>query len=146
MKPFGSGSRRICAVAAAATAGEMRALVLEGLRHATTIELRLDWLRNDRERFAFLKWLKRSAPRKAVFLATCRRRICGRRGRGTVLADPSQTVWLCVVRSGDRNFAGIAGEIRAGLRRSREGAAFHSRFSAHPEIAGANEVGRRERL
>ena len=91
MKPFGSGSRRICAVAAAATAGEMRALVLEGLRHATTIELRLDWLRNDRERFAFLKWLKRSAPRKAVFLATCRRRI----GGGEFAGDAGEELfWL----------------------------------------------------
>jgi 3-dehydroquinate dehydratase/shikimate dehydrogenase len=71
---FGDGARRICAVAAAPTAVAMAALVRAGLRETPTIELRLDWLRNDAERSRFLLWVKRNRPRGATFLATCRRR------------------------------------------------------------------------
>lgn len=74
---FGAGVGRICAVAAAPTARQMKVLVREALRETPTVELRLDWLRNDDERHRFLSWLKTSARRKAVFLATCRRRIGG---------------------------------------------------------------------
>ena len=73
---FGSGVRRICAVAAASTAAEMRAQVQEALRETPTVELRLDWLRDDQERERFLRWLTaaKSRMRGAVFIATCRRR------------------------------------------------------------------------
>ena len=70
---FGEGLARICAVAAAETAREMVRQVRAGLRETPTIELRLDWLRNDAERSALLSWLKRHRPRGATFLATCRR-------------------------------------------------------------------------
>jgi 3-dehydroquinate dehydratase / shikimate dehydrogenase len=77
MRPFGSGVGRICGVAAAATARELRGLLRQALRHTRTVELRLDWLRSDQERQKFLSWLKDSRPRGVVFVATCRRRIGG---------------------------------------------------------------------
>ncbi len=86
-KPFGEGIRRICAVAAASTAAQMATLVRAGLRETPTIELRLDWLRNDAERSRFLRWLKRNRPRGATFLATCRRREGGGKLRGGVKAE-----------------------------------------------------------
>ncbi len=85
--PFGSGIRRICAVAAASTAAEMAHLVSAGLRETPTIELRLDWLRGDGERSRFLHWLKRNRPRGATFLATCRRRAGGGKLSGGVQAE-----------------------------------------------------------
>ena len=77
MSLFGEGAGRICAVVAAPTARQMKLLVRQALHETTTVELRLDWLCNDGERHRFLEWLKNSAPRKAVFVATCRRRIGG---------------------------------------------------------------------
>ena len=84
---FGEGIRRVCAVAAASTAAEMARLVRAGLRETPTIELRLDWLRNDTERSSFLHWLKRNKPRGATFLATCRRREGGGKLRAGVQAE-----------------------------------------------------------
>jgi 3-dehydroquinate dehydratase / shikimate dehydrogenase len=84
---FGAGIRRICAVAAASTAVEMAKLVRAGLRETPTIELRLDWLRNDSERARFLRWLKKNKPRNATFLATCRRRKGGGKLGGDVRAE-----------------------------------------------------------
>jgi 3-dehydroquinate dehydratase / shikimate dehydrogenase len=77
MNAFGKGVDRICGVAAAATARELKNLVVRALRLTRTVELRLDWLRSDLERRKFLAWLGRSRPRKAIFLATCRRRVGG---------------------------------------------------------------------
>jgi 3-dehydroquinate dehydratase/shikimate dehydrogenase len=74
-------------VVAASRAAEFRVLVRKALRESPTVELRLDWLANDRERHAALDWLKRSAPRKAVFIATCRRRIGGGEFVGTALQE-----------------------------------------------------------
>jgi 3-dehydroquinate dehydratase len=84
---FGVGISRICAVAAASTASEMADLVRMGLRETPTLELRLDWLRNDAERSRFLLWLKKNKPRGATFLATCRRRIGGGKLSGGVQAE-----------------------------------------------------------
>ncbi len=84
---FGAGIRRICAVAAASTAVEMANLVRAGLRETPTVELRLDWLRNDSERSRFFRGLKRNKPRNATFLATCRRREGGGKFRGEAQAE-----------------------------------------------------------
>jgi 3-dehydroquinate dehydratase/shikimate dehydrogenase len=84
---FGKGVRRICAVAASSTATEMADLVRAGLRETPTIELRLDWLRNDSERSRFLSWLKKNRPHGATFLATCRRRTGGGKLAGGVRAE-----------------------------------------------------------
>jgi len=87
MSLFGTGVGRICAVAAASTAREMAAQVRLGLRQTPTVELRLDWLQSDRERRRFLDWLRRNRFRKAVLLATCRRREGGGLFDGSVQAE-----------------------------------------------------------
>ena len=74
---FGSNRARICAVVATARARDFRGLVRKALRRTPTVELRLDWLANDRERHAALGWLKRFAPKKGQFIATCRRSVGG---------------------------------------------------------------------
>src|SRR5260370_24186616 len=62
------GTHRICAVAAASTAAEMRKLVRQAMRVSRTVELRLDWRANDAQR---QKFLARLPPRRlrATFLA-----------------------------------------------------------------------------
>jgi 3-dehydroquinate dehydratase / shikimate dehydrogenase len=74
MSLFGKGVGRICAVVAASTAREMAAQLLLAWRETPTVELRLDWLKSDSERRRLLAWLRRHRPRKAVLVATCRRR------------------------------------------------------------------------
>ncbi|MGH9677688.1 MAG: type I 3-dehydroquinate dehydratase, partial [Candidatus Acidiferrum sp.] len=74
---FGDGQDRLCAVAAAPTAAKLAALVRAGLRESHTIELRLDWLRSDKERESFLRWLKKRKLPGVTFIATCRRRSGG---------------------------------------------------------------------
>src|SRR6266853_471882 len=71
---FGTGLRRICAVAAASTAAEMAKLVRSAIKQTRTVELRLDWLGSDAQRARFLGWLKKSRFSSATFVATCRRR------------------------------------------------------------------------
>ncbi len=66
------GKDRVCGVVAAETAREMKSQVRLGLRKTRTLELRLDYLRNAKEREAFLSGLRRKRPR-AVLIATCRR-------------------------------------------------------------------------
>jgi len=66
------GKDRVCGVVAAKTAREMRSQVRVGLRKTRTLELRLDYLRNARERETFFSWLRRERPRAAL-IATCRR-------------------------------------------------------------------------
>jgi 3-dehydroquinate dehydratase/shikimate dehydrogenase len=66
------GKDRVCGVVAAEIARDMRSQVHLGLRKTRTLELRLDYLRNAKEREAFLSWLHGKRPR-GVFIATCRR-------------------------------------------------------------------------
>jgi 3-dehydroquinate dehydratase/shikimate dehydrogenase len=84
---FGSGVARICAVVAAVRADDFRVLVRKALCESPTVELRLDWLANDQERHRALDWLKRALPRKAVFIATCRRRVGGGEFAGSALEE-----------------------------------------------------------
>jgi 3-dehydroquinate dehydratase / shikimate dehydrogenase len=95
MELFGTGRARICAVAAAKTAAEMAGQVRAGLRKTPTIELRLDWLADDRQRAKFLGWLKKQKFRGAALLATCRRVRAGGRFRGDI---PAQLHWLVRAR------------------------------------------------
>ena len=53
------GKDRVCAVVAGETSREMRLQVRQGLRKTRTLELRLDYLRNVKEREALLSWLRR---------------------------------------------------------------------------------------
>ena len=92
---FGDATHRICGVAAASTAREMQQLVRLALRLTGTVELRLDWLRNDQERKTFLDWLTRARLRNAVLLATCRRRIGGGEFSGDAGAE---LFWLMKAR------------------------------------------------
>jgi 3-dehydroquinate dehydratase / shikimate dehydrogenase len=88
---FGTGKARICAVVATTHARDFRDLVRCALKETPTVELRLDWLVNDRERHAALDWLKRFAPSNAVFIATCRRRV----GGGELAGDAAEELfWL----------------------------------------------------
>jgi 3-dehydroquinate dehydratase/shikimate dehydrogenase len=67
--PFGRD--RVCGVIAAGTALKMKSQVRLGLRKTHALELRLDYLRDAKERNSFLTWLGREHPR-AVLVATCR--------------------------------------------------------------------------
>jgi len=69
-------------VIAAGTAREMIFEVRRGLRITRTLELRLDYLRDARERTAFMSWLGRQRPR-AMLIATCRSRQGGGLFRGS---------------------------------------------------------------
>lgn len=77
MSVFGKELARLCAVVAGSTAREFRVLVAAALRETLTVELRLDWLANDLEREEALEWLRHAGLKKALFIATCRRRIGG---------------------------------------------------------------------
>ena len=67
---------------AAETARKMTSQLRRGLRETRTLELRLDYLRDARERLNFLGWLGRNRIR-ATFIATCRRREGGGRFQGS---------------------------------------------------------------
>lgn len=77
------GKDRVCGVIAAKTAKEMISQARTGLRKTRTLELRLDYLRDAKERNAFLSWVSRQRPRGAVLIATCRRREGGGLFRGS---------------------------------------------------------------
>jgi len=96
MSVFGKQIARLCAVVATRTAKEFRVLVKAALRETPTVELRLDWLANDREREEALAWLTRAGLKKAVFVATCRRRV----GGGELAGGPAQELyWLKKARA-----------------------------------------------
>jgi 3-dehydroquinate dehydratase/shikimate dehydrogenase len=84
---FGTGLGRICGVVAAFTAKEMAKLVRLAVRQTPTVELRLDWLKDDSERKIFLEWLKRGKWEGKTFLATCRRRVGGGELPGDAAAE-----------------------------------------------------------
>jgi 3-dehydroquinate dehydratase / shikimate dehydrogenase len=92
---FGTGLRRLCAVAAASSAAELSKLVRSAVRQTRTVELRLDWLSSDAERARFLGWLGKSKPRNTTFLATCRRREGGGKFSGGV---DRELYWLIQAR------------------------------------------------
>jgi 3-dehydroquinate dehydratase/shikimate dehydrogenase len=91
MSVFGTGLARICAVVASRNARKFQKLVRAALRETPTVELRLDWLENDREREKALEWLKRCSPKKAALIATCRRRVAGGEFAG---AATGELFWL----------------------------------------------------
>jgi 3-dehydroquinate dehydratase/shikimate dehydrogenase len=99
-KFWGAGLGRLCAVVAAEDAPAMRRQLLLALRQTPTVELRLDWLKNDQQRTAFLNWLGkgRSLNRRfsrATFIATCRRIEGGGRLHGDAQSELS---WLAAAR------------------------------------------------
>lgn len=74
---------QICGVVAAATAADMARQLRRAIRQVRTIELRLDWLKNEAEIRRFLLWLGRQKS-KATLIATCRRRLAGGRFTGSI--------------------------------------------------------------
>src|SRR5215469_249445 len=92
---FGQGVARLCGVAAAQTAAELRRLTQLALQETPTVELRVDWLKNDLERHRFLAWLKKKRFAKAQFIATCRRRVGGGEFTGDAGAE---LFWLMQAR------------------------------------------------
>jgi len=88
---------RICGVVAARTAREMERALRQALRRTRTVELRLDYLRNSKEREAFLSRLGRLHLR-ATMIATCR----SRRGGGLFSGPlPAQRdILMAAVRAG----------------------------------------------
>jgi 3-dehydroquinate dehydratase / shikimate dehydrogenase len=73
----------------------MRSQFRSTLKHTSTIELRLDWLRSDAERRKFLAWLRAQKLRGAVLIATCRRTEGGGRLGGGI---PHELFWLMEAR------------------------------------------------
>src|SRR5258708_26128538 len=96
---FGKGIERLCGVLAAPTARELRSLLPLALRETRTAEIRLDWLKDDAERRAFLKWLKAHCPRKAQLIATCRRRVGGGEFAGDAVEE---LYWLTQATAASR--------------------------------------------
>jgi 3-dehydroquinate dehydratase/shikimate dehydrogenase len=76
---------KICAVVAAAGANAMHQQLRLALRQTLTVELRLDWLVNDREISRFLRRLKPQPG--ATLIATCRRREAGGKYAGTIASQ-----------------------------------------------------------
>lgn len=77
------GKDKICAVVAARDARSITRQLARALPFTRTIELRLDWLADDREIARFLRQLTAKRPR-ATLIATCRRHEAGGRYRGTI--------------------------------------------------------------
>lgn len=75
---------KICAVVAGEDARSAISQVRQALRQTRTIEIRLDWLANDRQVHHFLRLFRAAKYPPATFLATCRRREAGGRFRGDI--------------------------------------------------------------
>jgi 3-dehydroquinate dehydratase / shikimate dehydrogenase len=94
---FGNGEKRICGVVAAQTALELRKFVRLAEREASTLEVRLDWLRDDGERKKFLAWMKdRDRTSSTTYIATCRRMVGGGEFDGD---KESELYWLMQARA-----------------------------------------------
>jgi 3-dehydroquinate dehydratase/shikimate dehydrogenase len=86
---------RLCAVIATPIAREALAQLKLALRYTKTVELRLDWLRSDRERTKLLAALRRRPRKNVTLLATCRRILGGGRLAGGAEAE---LYWLTQAR------------------------------------------------
>src|SRR5262245_34527534 len=86
---------RLCAVIATPSAAEALAHLRQALKYTRTLELRLDWLRSDRERSKLLKALRRRKHKSRTLLATCRRILGGGRLEGGAEAE---LYWLTQAR------------------------------------------------
>lgn len=79
-------SGKICAVVAASDAQAMLRRLRVALRDARTVELRLDWLADDREISRFIGQLP-PIPRGAILIATCRRSPAGGKYAGNIASQ-----------------------------------------------------------
>ena len=78
------GKHKICAVVAAPDSRSMWRQLQQALTQIRTVELRLDWLRDEAEIGRFIATLRKKNPKHAILIATCRRRPAGGLYRGTV--------------------------------------------------------------
>ena len=77
---------KVCGVVASADARGMRSQLQLALTLTKTVELRFDWLRNERELTRFLAWLRGQRHRNGTtLLATCRRIEAGGKFAGSVV-------------------------------------------------------------
>src|ERR1700722_2670988 len=77
------GKHKICAVVAAYDSRSMWRQLQQALTQTRSIELRLDWLRDDAEIARFITRLRATKSLRATMIATCRRRPAGGLYRGT---------------------------------------------------------------
>ena len=94
-QPIALFPNRLCAVIATPSAREALAQLKQALRFTRTVELRLDWLRSDRERAALLKALRQSRLKGVTVIATCRRILGGGKLAGGAEAE---LYWLTQAR------------------------------------------------
>src|SRR5260370_3009783 len=78
---------RLCAVVATPTAREAMRQLRTARLYTRTIELRLDWLRSDRERSKLIVALRRYSREKLTLIATCRRILGGGKLAGGAEAE-----------------------------------------------------------
>ena len=82
---------RLCGVVAGATAQECWQQLAHALRRTRTVELRLDWLKDDAEFRRFISILRRRRRESGTSLiATCRRKEAGGKFSGSVTAQLSR--------------------------------------------------------
>jgi len=86
---------RLCAVIATPSAAEALVQIKQVLKYTKTLELRLDWLKSDRERSRLIGLLKRRNFRGVTLLATCRRILGGGKLEGGAEAE---LYWLTQAR------------------------------------------------
>jgi len=86
---------RLCAVIATPTAAEAWTQIRKALEYTKTLELRLDWLKSDRERSRLMASLKRHRLVGVTLLATCRRILGGGKLAGGAEAE---LYWLTQAR------------------------------------------------
>src|SRR5215468_5056791 len=86
---------RLCAVIATPTAAEAWTQIRKALEYTKTLELRLDWLKSDRERSRLMALLKRRRLAGITLLATCRRILGGGKLAGGAEAE---LFWLTQAR------------------------------------------------
>src|SRR6266478_1091918 len=86
---------RLCAVVATPIAREAMRQLRTACLYTRTIELRLDWLRSDRERSKLIVALRRYPRKKLTLIATCRRIVGGGKLAGGAEAE---LYWLTQAR------------------------------------------------
>src|SRR5215471_17031383 len=78
---------RVCAVVATPCAREAIQQIRRAARLTRTIELRLDWLKSDRERAALLRTVRKIRKSRLTLIATCRRILGGGKLEGGAQAE-----------------------------------------------------------
>src|SRR5262249_61146883 len=109
------------------------------LRLTRTVELRLDWLRDDRERLLFVGWLGRHHP-KATLIGTCRRRLAGGRFPNDI---PSEVLFLLLAAFSDCTWCDLEADAVAGVP---AGAAAGAPPGARPVVPFPHFAGAPHRL